>query len=203
MGSDYLPLLLIAGIPGSGKTTVAAHLDHAVVISADDFYLDADDPRLPNHDGRPDWEALTALDVDALQSSLTELLKGRRVTIPCYDMSSSSAVGKKLIDPEGACAIVVEGVHVFDLQLGVPAKISRVLIVSSRWKILLRRLKRDIREGRYSRYAALLNVIPLFFRYKNYNERQSKKADYVVQYSGQPAVVAERIKELTNYWAKT
>jgi uridine kinase len=182
---------------------VAAHLDHAVVISADDFYLDADDPRLPNHDGRPDWEAQTALDLDALQSSLTELLKGRPVTIPCYDMSSSSAVGKKLIDPEGACAVVVEGVHVFDLQLGVPANISRVLIVSSRWKILLRRLKRDISEARYSHYAAFRNVVPLFLHYRNYNQRESEKADYVIHYSGQPTIVAERIKEATNYWTKT
>ena len=203
MGGEYLPLLLIAGIPGSGKTTVAAHLDHAVVISADDFYLDVDDPRLPKHNGRPDWEALTALNVEGLRRSVIELLKGRRVMIPCYDMSLSSAVGERLVDPEGACAVVVEGLHVFDMQLTVPTKIFRVLIVSSRWKILLRRLKRDIREGRYSRYDAFRSVVPLFFRYRDYNQCQSKKADYVVHYCGQPAVVAKRLKEVTNYWAKT
>gem|GEM_PF-4738417 len=203
MVNEHLPLLLLAGIPGAGKTTVASHLDRAIVLAADDFYLAVDDPRLPTHNGRPDWEAMTALNVEGLQSAVTELLKGRAVTVPCYDMSLSRAVGERLIDPKGVCALVVEGVHVFDVQFPVPAKTCRVLIISSRWRILFRRLKRDISEGRYSRRAALLQMVLLFFRYKDYNDRQSKKADYVVRYKGHPSVVAEDIKKLTNYWEKS
>jgi uridine kinase len=200
MVNKHLPLLLLAGIPGSGKTTIAAHLNNAIILSADDFYLAIDDLRLPTHSGRPDWEATTALNVEGLQNAVTELMKGRSAMIPSYDMRLSRPVGERLIDPMGARALVVEGVHVFDLQLPLGANLCRVLIISSPWRILVRRLKRDIREGRYSRWVALLQVVPLFFRYKDYNHRESKKADYIVRYRGLPAVLAEKIKKLTTYW---
>lgn len=202
MATDLLPLLLLAGMPGSGKTTVASHLYNSAVISMDDFYLAEDDARLPRRGKKPDWDSRASLDIESLQRAIESLLKQQAVEVPRYDMQHSRPSGNRLIDPRGTCAVVVEGVFAFDLKISSVARISRVLLVSYAGPLFLRRIRRDVSEGRYSSPSALFQAIHLLFRYKNYETIEAQRADFIFANRGLPSNIAIEISEQIGYWDK-
>lgn len=195
-----LPLLLLAGAPGTGKTTVASRLPGALVVSMDDFYLAADDPRLPRTGSEPDWEHKGSVDLSFMCRVLERLLLGEPATIPTYDMRRSRAGAARLVDPGGARAVVAEGVHVFDLRLAEAGRVTRVLLTAPFAFVVARRLRRDLREGRYPPAAAPAQTMRLMRVYKNYEAEEGRRADYVVRHGSDPAATAERIRALVGYW---
>ena len=91
---ERIRVVLLAGPSGSGKTTSANLLADnlrgrglfSFVISLDDFYRDRDDeayPRLPN--GERDYEAVEALNLPELESTLGDIIDGRDFFVPRYD----------------------------------------------------------------------------------------------------------------------
>ena len=96
--------VFVAGPSSSGKTTfsnrLCIHLRvlglKPVLVSLNDFYLDRD--LLPlEEDGKPDLEALSALDVELLRSCVAGLLRGESVMMP--QLTLPSAGGKKKCIP--------------------------------------------------------------------------------------------------------
>lgn len=197
---ELLPLVLLAGVPGSGKTTVAANLKGSAVISMDDFYLAESHPLMPHRHGSPDWEAPTALDMKSLETAVLGLLKRETIRVPCYDMKHSQPAGNKELDPGSACAVVVEGVHAFELQFASGVSVSRVLLVSPTLIVTLRRLIRDVKEERFPLYKALLQAVPMLIRYRKYNYRCRQQADCTLRSRGDPVVIAAEIKDRTQFW---
>lgn len=114
-------LVLIAGPSSSGKTTFAKRLGVAletlgarpVVLSVDCYYKAWQDidSRGMQH---VDWEALSSLNLDLLNDHLLELLEGKEVLVPEYDMKTSMPMSqehwtKTRLPPGGI--VVMEGIH--------------------------------------------------------------------------------------------
>lgn len=83
---DRIRLIQIAGPSSSGKTTFAQRLIvqlrvnglRPISISVDDYFLERDKTPL-GADGKPDFEALEAVDIKLLNQHLTKLIQGKEI----------------------------------------------------------------------------------------------------------------------------
>lgn len=175
-------LVLIAGPSSSGKTTFAKRLCVALetlgarpaVISVDSYYKAWQDidPRGAKH---VDWEALDSLNLEQLNSQLLDLMQGKEVHVPEYDMRTSMPTDKstwtptKLRAPGGL--VIMEGIHCLNPEL--TSKVERaakfcicisplghvslddVRLVSSSHVRMLRRMVRDFLNRGRSAHATL------------------------------------------------
>ena len=117
--SARLRFILIAGPSSSGKTTFAKKLSiqlqalgmRPIAISLDDYYKNRVDV-LIGEDGKPDLEALEALDIERLNADLLELSAKGKVVIPQFDfeISKRKPEGKKVPLPKNGI-IILEGIH--------------------------------------------------------------------------------------------
>lgn len=146
--------MLLAGPSGSGKSSLAARAG-LPVLRLDDFYKEGDDPSLPLVPGGTDvdWDSPGSWDADAAVAAIAELCATGRATVPVYDISTSSRVGRETLDVARAPLFVAEGVFAADVarrceELGV---LADVLCLCGRpFTTFRRRLVRDLREGRKS-----------------------------------------------------
>ena len=118
-------VVLIAGPSSSGKTTFSKRLSVQlltnlllpVAISLDDYFVDRKDtPR--DESGDYDYESLYALDLDAFNKDLNDLLDGKEVQIPTYNFETGtrSYTGKKLkLSPQSI--LILEGIHALNPEL--------------------------------------------------------------------------------------
>jgi uridine kinase len=121
LARDGVKLVLIAGPSSSGKTTFAKRLSvqlrvngvRPVALSLDDYYVDRD--RTPkDEEGKPDFEAIEALDLALLNEQLEKLLKGERVDTPRYDFHTGKRAGKdkwNSLQLGPSDVLVLEGIH--------------------------------------------------------------------------------------------
>lgn len=134
-------LVLVSGPSASGKTTFAGRLSiqlrvnglKPVTISLDDYYKAKKDIPL-DEDGKPDLEALDAIDVDLFNSHLYDLIHGKEVELPIYNFSTEGRVlkGKKIkLDENGI--IIVEGIHGLNKKIScsVPDDIKYRIYISA------------------------------------------------------------------------
>lgn len=116
---DRLRIILIAGPSSSGKTTFAERLSvqlrvrglWPVAIGLDDYFVNRD--RTPvDEDGRVDFEALEAIDIELFNEHLSKLIQGEEVYIPTFDFQTGTRQwnGRKMqISPDQP--IIIEGIH--------------------------------------------------------------------------------------------
>ncbi len=117
----HVRVVTIAGPSASGKTTFAKRLGiqlrvngvEPVSLSLDNYYVDRE--RTPLDDeGKPDFEALEAIDLELFHRHLLDLLEGREVLTPRFDF-----VRGRRTEPErwvplavsGSQVLVLEGIH--------------------------------------------------------------------------------------------
>ncbi len=148
-------VVLLVGPSGSGKTYLARSVG-LPVLALDDFYRPDTDLGLPRHpDGKVDWEHPGSWDPDAARDALEELCCGDEVVVPAYSFSENRAVGTKVLQRGGARVVVAEGIFAAELieplrACGLLA--DALLIRQNRWVTFARRLVRDLRENRKSRW---------------------------------------------------
>lgn len=131
--------IFVAGPSSSGKTTFSnrllIHLRvlglRPLLISLDDFYQDRD--LLPlEADGKPDLEALSALDVPLLRECLSSLLAGKETLMPRFDFTvSKRAKEGYLLQLKEDQPLILEGIHGLNPALHEgfdPALLSKVYI---------------------------------------------------------------------------
>lgn len=118
-------VVLIAGPSSSGKTTFSKRLSVQLLtnllipvsISLDDYFLDRDKtPR--DEDGDYDYESIYALDLDAFNRDLNNLINGEEVEIPTYNFETGKRCykGNKLkLSPQSI--LILEGIHALNPQL--------------------------------------------------------------------------------------
>ncbi len=120
-----IKLVLLAGPSSSGKTTTSKKLDTYLrskgfithPIALDDYFTDLDKRPL-DENGKPDFESVRALDIDLFNKQLTELLEGKKVSLPTFNFvlgkreynGNYLQLGEKDI-------IIVEGLHALNDEL--------------------------------------------------------------------------------------
>ena len=117
--SENLRIILIAGPSSSGKTTFAQRLIvqlmvnglRPISISLDDYFLDRDKTPLGD-DGKPDFEALDAIEVRLFNQHLTRLIQGKEVILPRYNFHTGKReYSKTPTEIEKDQPIIIEGIH--------------------------------------------------------------------------------------------
>ncbi|PRH81204.1 uridine kinase, partial [Streptomyces solincola] len=161
--SDWCPVspqpsptrvVLLTGPSGSGKSSLAARTG-LPVLRLDDFYKETGDPTLPLVPGTADtdWDSPLSWDADAAVAAIAELCATGRTGVPVYDISTSSRVGREVLDIERTPLFVAEGIFAADIvtrcqELGL---LADALCLRGRPSTTFRRrLVRDLREGRKS-----------------------------------------------------
>ena len=170
---DQARLILIAGPTSSGKTTISRRLTIQLLthgfspfpLELDNYFVDRDKTP-PGADGKPDFEALEALNLDLLAAHLEALIAGEEVQLPRYDFRSGSARPGDVVRLRPEQLIILEGIHGLNPRL-IPASIAgnafRIYVsaltqinldrhnrVSTTDTRLLRRILRDERERGYN-----------------------------------------------------
>ena len=171
--SDQARLILIAGPTSSGKTTISRRLSIQLLahgfspfpLELDNYFVDRDKTP-PGEDGRPDFEALEALNLELLAAHLEALIAGKEVQLPHYDFRTGSARPGDAVRLRPEQPIILEGIHGLNPRL-IPASMAgnafRIYVsaltqinldrhnrVSTTDTRLLRRILRDERERGYS-----------------------------------------------------
>ncbi|MFZ5880048.1 MAG: nucleoside kinase [Chloroflexota bacterium] len=170
---DQIRLVLISGPSSSGKTTFSRRLTVQMLalgispfpLELDNYFLDRDQTP-PGPDGKPNFEALEALDLDLLADQLQALIRGEQVHLPHFNFKTGKREAGDLIQLKRGQLIILEGIHGLNPRL-IPAaladKVFRIYVsaltqlnldrhnrVSTTDTRLVRRIVRDARERGYS-----------------------------------------------------
>lgn len=126
--------VLVAGPSSSGKTTFAHKLSihlqvlgkKTIKIGLDNYYLHPD--KAPKDEwGKPDLEALDALDVQLFQRDLNDLFDGKEVVIPSYDFKTRTRTyHAPPVKLDKRTVLIIEGIHGMNPDL--TASLDRELI---------------------------------------------------------------------------
>lgn len=118
-------MALISGPSSSGKTTFSKRLGiqlrvrgyDPVLIALDDYFVDRDKTPL-GEDGKPDFEALEAIDLETLNDHLRRLAAGESVEIPRYDfITGKRQWHEKPLQLTDRSILIMEGIHALNPRL--------------------------------------------------------------------------------------
>ena len=118
-------LVLISGPSSSGKTTFSKRLGvqlrvrgyDPVLIALDDYYVDRDKTPLDEH-GKPDFEALEAIDLAVLNDHLQRLAAGESVEVPRYNfITGKRQWHDKPLKLTDRSILIMEGIHALNPRL--------------------------------------------------------------------------------------
>lgn len=150
---DEPRLIILGGASGSGKSYLAKRFGHPAV-ELDAFYREIDEdaidplPRTPY--GEIDWDHVGTYRAGHAADALRQLLEHRFVTIPQYDISTSSRIGSRELRVTHG-PIIAEGIFAAAVvtqlrELSVPC--DAWFVIESRTLTMLRRFVRDVRQAR-------------------------------------------------------
>ncbi len=166
-------IILIAGPSSSGKTTTSRRLAvQLLALGISPFPLELDNYFLPrdrtplDEVGKPDFEALEALDLPLLAEHLQKLIQGEKVKLPRFNFRSGLSEAGDEIQLQHGQPIILEGIHGLNPRL-IPDALSnevfRIYVsaltqlnldrhnrVSTTDTRLIRRIVRDARERGYN-----------------------------------------------------
>ncbi len=170
---DQIGMVLIAGPSSSGKTTFARRLSvqllangiQPVALELDNWFVDREHtPR--DEAGRPDFEAIEAIDVDQFNHQLTRLLAGEVVDLPRFNFYTGRQDPGQTLAITPNHVVLVEGIHGLNPQLVrqvPPERIFRIYVsaltqlnldrhnrVSTTDTRMIRRIVRDAARRGYS-----------------------------------------------------
>ena len=118
-------MALISGPSSSGKTTFSKRLGiqlrlrglDPILIALDDYFVDRDKTPL-DEEGKPDFEALEAIDLATLNDHLHRLAAGQSVEIPRYDfISGKRQWHEKPLKLNERSVLIMEGIHALNPRL--------------------------------------------------------------------------------------
>lgn len=120
-----LRVLLISGPSSSGKTTfahrISTHLQvnglHPVPLSMDDYFINRAQTPV-DEDGNYNFEDLEALDLDLLQSHVSQLIEGKAVESPIFDFVTGTRLKEtRRLEIGPSEILVMEGIHALNPSL--------------------------------------------------------------------------------------
>ncbi len=171
--ANTVRIILIAGPSSSGKTTLSKRLtiqllSHGISpypLGIDNYFVDRE---LTPHgeDGKPDFEALQAVDTHRLTRDLRHLVAGEAVQIPQYDFRSGKQGQGDVVQLQPEQLVILEGIHGLnpDLLPDFPIEQTFRIYASALTQLnldrhnristtdtrLVRRIVRDARERGYT-----------------------------------------------------
>ena len=170
-----IKVVLIAGPSSSGKTTTSKKLDIYLrskgfktnPISLDDYYIDLDKRPLDD-EGKPDLESIRALDTDLFNKNLSQLLEGKRVSLPTYNfITRKREYNNNYLQLGENDLIIVEGLHALnnELTLSIDDKRKYKIYIGPLTQINIdnhsyihtsdvRKLRRIVRDSKTRGYGA-------------------------------------------------
>jgi len=173
---DKIKLILISGPSASGKTTTAKRLSiqlkvlgiKPLQISLDNYFVDRElTPK--DEKGEYDYEALEALDLEALYQNLHDLIEGKSVKMPKFSFEA----GKRIYNGDelkisNDHIFILEGIHALnpaltakfdnDLKFKIYASALTQVGIDNHNRIPTtdnRLLRRIVRDHQYRHYSAL------------------------------------------------
>jgi uridine kinase len=181
-------LIVIAGPSCSGKSTLADKLRikemfSAVIIQADDYFRDVDDPAIPRSDNKPLFDHPGAYCQEEMLKDIVDLvIYSKSISTPKYDIATNKRMkGKIIVTPHKV--VIFEGLFA----------ISEIMNIRDRFKALLFvyvdadydiRLKR--RTDRDEEFIHDTELIEKLFKevaeksYEEYGNSQINSADLIV-----------------------
>lgn len=167
-------LILIAGPSSSGKTTFAKRLGiqlrvlgkHYITIGMDDYFVDREKTPL-GEDGKPNFDALDALDVTQFNQDLLQIINGEKVQLPSFNfMTGKREYTRPPVQIDKDTYIIVEGIHGLNdaLTASIPSDEKFKVYISALTQLnldnhnriattdlrLIRRMVRDIKTRGYN-----------------------------------------------------
>ncbi|MBQ0004715.1 MAG: nucleoside kinase [Clostridiales bacterium] len=168
-------IVLMAGPSSSGKTTSAKRLCEKIAelsseplyLGTDDYFLNRDETPL-GPDGQPNFEDLSALDLNLFNENMNGLLAGREVDIPEFDFITGKKIfGKRIISAGSDQIIVIEGIHSLNEEMtaAIPDDVKFKVYISPLTRLSIdrhnrlstsdaRMLRRMVRDKQFRGYAA-------------------------------------------------
>jgi len=166
-------IILIAGPSSSGKTTMSRRLAIQLLalgispypLELDNFFLDREKTPL-DEDGKPDFEAIEALDLPLLAEHLESLIAGKKTKLPRYNFKTGLREPGDEMQLKRGQPIILEGINGMNPRL-IPDRLAgaafRIYVsaltqlnldrhnrVSTTDTRLIRRIVRDARERGYT-----------------------------------------------------
>ena len=117
--SSDCDIVLLAGPSSSGKTTTAGKIAQKIInsgrnaytLSLDDYYRNAADIPLTS-EGLKDFENVSALDIDLIHKTFSDLIEKRTAQVPEFDFVSGTRKPEtKRVELKKEDLIIVEGIH--------------------------------------------------------------------------------------------
>jgi pantothenate kinase len=134
-------LVAIAGIPGAGKSTVAADLASrvpgAVVVPMDGYHIPR---RALSADGLARRGAPDTFDHDAFRTDLARLREDRRGSFPTFDHAVKDPRPGAVIVPPGAPLVIVEGLYLLLGEWGMTKLFDLTVFLDCDLEIALSRV---------------------------------------------------------------
>ncbi|MBQ6239091.1 MAG: nucleoside kinase [Firmicutes bacterium] len=134
-----IKLVLIAGPSSSGKTTFARKLAIQLLaegktphlISIDNYFVDRD-AMIPDENGKLDFEAFDAVDLERFQNDMKQLLSGKTVEVPVFDFVTGKRKDKGLpMTLKENDILILEGIHCLN------EKLSEIIPRDEKFKIYI------------------------------------------------------------------
>ncbi|OGO36570.1 MAG: uridine kinase [Chloroflexi bacterium RBG_16_57_11] len=171
--AEQVRVVLIAGPSSSGKTTFSKRLAVQLLacgiapfaLAMDNYFIDRDKTPL-DEQGKPDFEALTALDREHMDSDLTRLISGEQVQLPHYNFLTGKSEEGQMVHLHSGEIIIMEGIHGLNPELFhrlsrnqayriyisalTQLNLDRHNRISTTDTRLIRRIVRDARERGYT-----------------------------------------------------
>jgi uridine kinase len=171
--ADQVRVVLIAGPSSSGKTTFSKRLAVQLLacgispfaLAMDNYFIDREKTPL-DEEGKPDFEAITALDRERMDSDLTRLITGEQVLLPHYNFLTGKSEDGQMVHLRSGEIIIMEGIHGLNPELFhrlsrnqayriyvsalTQLNLDRHNRISTTDTRLIRRIVRDARERGYT-----------------------------------------------------
>jgi len=132
-------IILIAGPTSSGKTTFTHRLStqlkinglRPVQVSLDNYFVNRENTPI-DEEGKPDFEALKAINLDLFNNHLLRLIQGEKVEIPKFNFEKGfREKSGKFLKLEDDQPILIEGIH------GLNDKLTEVIPQDLKYKIYI------------------------------------------------------------------
>jgi uridine kinase len=171
--ADQVRVVLIAGPSSSGKTTFSKRLAVQMLacgispfaLAMDDYFIDRDKTPL-DENGKPDFEAISALDRERMDNDLTRLIAGEQVQLPHYNFLTGMSEPGQSVHLKSGEIVIMEGIHGLNPELFhrlarnqtyriyvsalTQLNLDRHNRISTTDTRLIRRIVRDARERGYA-----------------------------------------------------